>query len=88
MAKHVATCTAKSLSKHMARVVQVYGRAGFSVRAILMDGEFKKVEAEMPNLVCNTTTTKEHVSKAEHSIHMLKERTRGIMCTLPIQYIP
>ncbi len=58
------------------------------MRTILMDREFKKVEAEMLNLLCNTTAAKEHVSKAEHSIHMLKERTRGIVCTLPFQYIP
>jgi hypothetical protein len=86
--EHVATCTAKSLSKHLARVVQVYTRAGFSVRTFLLDREFKKVEAEMPNVVCNTTATKEHVSEAKHSICTLKERTRGIVCTLPFQYIP
>jgi hypothetical protein len=53
-----------------------------------MDGEFEKVEAEMPNLVCNTTAAKKHVSEAEHLICMLNERTRGIVCTLLFQYIP
>ena len=37
-AEHVATCTAKSLSKHLDRVIQVYTQAGFSVRTILIDG--------------------------------------------------
>ncbi len=87
MVEHVATCKAKSLSKHLAQVVQEYRIAGFSVHTILMDGEFKKVEAEMPNLVCNTTAAKDHVSKAKHSIHTLKERMRGIVCMLPFQYI-
>ncbi len=36
-AKHVATHTAKSLSKHLDRIIQVYMRAGFNVHTILMD---------------------------------------------------
>ncbi len=86
--EHVATCTAKSLSKHLAQIVQVYTKAGFSVHTILMDGEFEKVKAEMSNLVYNTMAEKEHVSKAKRSICTLKERTRGIVCMLPFQYIP
>ncbi len=42
----------------------------------------------MPNLVYNTTAANEHVSKAKRSIRTLKEQTRGIVCTLPLQYIP
>ncbi len=53
-----------------------------------MDGEFEKVKAEMLNLICNTTAAKEHVSEAKRSIRTLKEWTRGIMRTLPFQYIP
>ena len=41
-AEHVATRTAKRLSKHLDRVIQVYTRAGFNVRTIFMDGEFEK----------------------------------------------
>ena len=41
MAEHIPVRTTLSLSKHMARVLEVYGRAGFRVRSILMDGEFK-----------------------------------------------
>jgi len=37
-AKHEATRTAKSLSKHLDCVIQVYTQAGFSVRTILIDG--------------------------------------------------
>jgi hypothetical protein len=58
------------------------------VHTILIDGDFEKVEAEMPNLVCNTAAAKEHVSKAKHSIRTLKEQTRGIVCMLPFQDIP
>jgi hypothetical protein len=87
-AKHVATCTAKSLSKHLDRVIQVYTRAGFSVHTILMDGKFEKVKNELPLVVCNTTSAKEHVSKAERSICTIKERMRGIVGTLPFEFIP
>ena len=42
--EHVPVRTALSLSKHMKRVVEVYGRTGFKVRNILMDGEFEKLK--------------------------------------------
>ncbi len=41
-AEYVSTCTAKNLSIHMDRVMQVYKHAGFNVPTILMDGEFEK----------------------------------------------
>ena len=43
-AEYVATRTAKNLSIYMDRVTQVYKRAGFNVRTILMDGEFEKIK--------------------------------------------
>ena len=53
----------------------MYGRAGFVVRTILMDGEFfEKVKSLMPTVECNTTAAKEHVSKAEQTIRTVKER--------------
>jgi len=42
----------------------------------------------MPQVVCNTTAAKEHVSEAERNIWTIKERTRGIIGTLPFEYIP
>jgi hypothetical protein len=67
-AEHVPVKTALSLSKHMTRVLEVYGRAGFRVRSILMDGEFEKLKPLMPSIECNTTAAKEHVSEAERKI--------------------
>ena len=87
-AEHVATHTAKSLSKHLTRVIQVHARAGFIVCTILMGGEFEKVKDELPSLICNTTAAKENVSSAEQTIHTIKEQSRGIVCTLPFEYIP
>ena len=73
--EHVPVRTATSLSKHLKQVFEVYGRAGFVVRTILMDGEFfEKVKSLMPTVECNTTAAKEHVSKAEQTIRTVKER--------------
>jgi hypothetical protein len=77
IAEHVPVRTATSLSKHIKRVLEVYGRAGFRVRTIPMDGDFEKVKPLLPTLECNTTVAKEHVSKAECTIQTLKERMGG-----------
>ncbi len=42
----------------------------------------------MLTVECNTTAAKEHVSKAERSIRMVKERMQGIMTMLPFTHIP
>ncbi len=66
----------------------MYRRAGFNARTILMDGEFEKLKNILPKVECNTTAAKEHVSKAERSIRTVKERTRGLIGTLPFNNIP
>ena len=80
--------TALSLSKHMKQVLDVYGRAGFRVRTILMDGKFKKLKPLKPSVECITTAAKEHVSEAERTIRTLKERVRGLLNTLPFENLP
>ena len=87
-AEHVPVRTALSLSKHMKRVTEVYGRAGFRVRSILMDGEFEKLKPLMSSVECNTTAAKEHVSEVERTIRTLKERMRGLVATLPFERLP
>ena len=42
----------------------------------------------MPSVKCNTTVAKEHGSEAERTIRMLKERTRGLLSTLPFDNMP
>ena len=64
-AEHTPVRTAKKLSIHIKRVLQVYYRAGIKVRYVLMDGEFEKVKEHLPEIVCNTTVAKEHVVEAE-----------------------
>ncbi len=87
-AEHLLVRTVLSLSKHMKQVLEVYRQAGFRVRAILMDGEFEKLKPLMPSVECNTTAAKEHVSEAERTIRTLKERTRGLLGTLPFENLP
>jgi hypothetical protein len=86
--EHLPVRTAMSLSKHLQQVLLVYGWAGFRVRSILMDGEFEKVKGLMPMVECDTTAAKEHVSKAECSIRMVKEQTQWIVMTLLFTHIP
>jgi hypothetical protein len=86
--EHVPARTATSLSKHLKRVLEVYGRAGFVVRTILMDREFETIKSLMPSIECNTTPAKEHVSKAERTIRTVKERIRGLLASLLFSHIP
>ena len=80
--------TAKSLAKHINRVVHVYARAGFTIKTILMDGKFEKIKDLVPRLEYNTTAAKDHVSRAEQGIRMIKEQARGLITTLPFKNIP
>ena len=86
--EHCPVRTAVALANHMKKILRVYYRAGFTIRYMLMDGEFEKVKAELPSIVCNTMAAKEHVAEAERQIRTVKERSRGIRATLPFSSIP
>ncbi len=75
-ANHVPVRTASQLSKHIKRVLDVYGRAGFRIRTILMDGEFEKVKLFLSTLECNTTAAKERMSNRNVRFVRLKRRRR------------
>ena len=70
--EHTPVRTGKSLVKHIKCVLQVYERAGFTVRYVMMDGEFEKVTELLPTIVYNTNDAKEHVSEAERKIRLVK----------------
>ena len=55
--------TAKLLTKHLLRVVNLYHRAGFVVRMIMMDGEFDSIQDLIPQVTINIMAAKEHVSE-------------------------
>ncbi len=88
MAEPLPVRMAMSLTKHLQQFLLVYGQASFRVRSILMEREFEKVKGLMLTVECNTTAAKEHVSKAERSIRMVKEWMQGIMMMLPFTHIP
>ncbi len=69
-------------------MLQVYRYAGFNVRTILMDREFKKSKDLMPLVVCNMTAAKEHVIKAEQTIRTIKEQVHGLLGMLLFLHIP
>jgi hypothetical protein len=87
-AEHLPVRTVNALVKHIERVLHVYDRSGFSIRTILMDGEFEKIKGLLCNLECNTTAAKERMSKAKQMICTIKERTIGFLATLPFEHIP
>jgi hypothetical protein len=86
--EHVPHRTANKLGSLLQRIINVYARAGFTVRTILMDNEFEKVRDYLPNVTLNTTAAAEHVGDIERRIRVIKERCRGIICTLPYKTFP
>jgi hypothetical protein len=53
-----------------------------------MDGEFERIKNLMRTVECNPKVAKKHVSEAERTIQTIKERTCGLITTLPFCYIP
>ena len=80
--------TAKLLTKHLLGAVNLYHRAGYILRMIMMDGEFKSIQELTPMVTINITAAKEHVSEEERQIRVMKERARGILTTLQYKMMP
>jgi len=86
--EHVPHPTASKLAHLLHRIIRVYARAGFRVQTILMDNEFEKVKNHLDIAILNTTAAAEHVGEIERRIRVVKERSRGIICTLPYPTLP
>jgi hypothetical protein len=67
--------------------MNTYARAGFNVHTILMDNEFEKIKDHV-HATLNTPVASKHVGEIERRIRDIKERCRGIICTLPYAQIP
>ena len=66
------------------KIVKLYALGGFVVRAIIMNGEFKKIKLEV-ELDINISAAIEHVGKIERYHRTLKERCRSVLAgTRPI----
>ncbi len=50
--------------------------------------EFESLKPLLPQVVINTTTTNEHVTKIERHIRIVKARTRATIATLPFPKLP
>ena len=87
-AEFLPTRTAKSIASRIDQIKHLYGRGGFTVGTILMDNEFEKIRALVPNLHINTTAANEHVPEIERRIRLIKERGRGYLNTLPFKKMP
>ena len=48
-----------------------------------MDNEFEKVCNHVPHANINIPAASEHIGEIERKIPVIKERSRGIVCTLP-----
>ena len=55
-----------------------------------MDGQFEPLRGDLADMgiQLNTVSNDEHAPEIERQIRTLKERTRGIYCTLPFHKIP
>ena len=53
-----------------------------------MDMEFDKVVPELPGVVVNTSTAREHVREIERQIRVIKEHARATMSVLPYKTLP
>ncbi len=53
-----------------------------------MNNKFEKLRNLVPVLAVNTTAMKEHVPKVERRTRLIKERSRGILNTLPFKKMP
>ena len=85
--EHAPDRKAPKLGYLIHRIMNTYARAGFNVHTILMDNEFEKIRDHV-NATLNTPAASEHVGEIERRIRVIKERCRGIICTLPYAQIP
>jgi len=86
--EHAPKRTTSKLGHLLQRIVNVYARAGFHLRTILMDNEFEKVCDHVSIVDMNTPAAAEHTAEIERCIRMIKECCRGILCTLPYKALP
>ncbi|KAL7469296.1 LOW QUALITY PROTEIN: hypothetical protein ACHAXS_009566 [Conticribra weissflogii] len=86
--EHSPTQTTSQLKQSLIRIMQLYGRAGFKIQTILVDGQFDPLKQHLPNVVINTTANSEHVGDVERCLRVIKERARAISSGLPYRKLP
>ena len=86
--EHLPSRTAKHSTHTLERVFKIYGTAGFVVQTAMMDMEFEKLKTLMPHVALNTTAAQEHIGEIERKTRVIKERTRGMLNTMPYKKLP
>ncbi len=80
--------TTSKLGHLLQCIVNVFARAGFHLRTILMDNEFEKVRDHVSTVNMNTPAVAEHTVDIERHIRMIKECCCFKFCTLPYKTLP
>ena len=98
IARHLqfATCEmigdarTETLVSSIQQIIKTYSKRGFTISNINMDIQFEpsRTELEAMGLNTNFVSRDEHVPEIERFIRTVKERTRGIQCTLPFKRYP
>ena len=89
-AQHIRNHQGTSFFNGFQAIHQVYLQHGFRIRNAFMDGQFEPLGGNLAELgiLLNTASYDKHVPEIERQICTVKERTRGIYCTLPFQKMP
>jgi hypothetical protein len=79
-----------SVLTYLKKVIDVYQKRGFVVRAIIADGEFSGIGPELiaMQISLNCTSRNEHVPEIESVNKLVKNRARGIITTWPYTKVP
>jgi hypothetical protein len=86
--EHTPQHTASKLGSLLQRIIRVYARAGFQVQTNRMDNGLEKVCDHVPHANLIIPAASEHIGEIERKICVIKERSRGIVCTVPYARIP
>ncbi|KAL7536751.1 hypothetical protein ACHAWF_005548 [Thalassiosira exigua] len=86
-AKYTPSRTAEHLASCLTKVINAYTRGGYTIGVIIMDQVFDKVTELIPQVECNNTAAKEHVTDIERQHRTIKKRARTMRSSLPFTYL-
>jgi hypothetical protein len=85
-AQFLPSRTVEQLCNALRKVITVYRRGRYAVRACLMDMEFEPLVDSMEEVVINTTAAREHVGDVERKTREIKEWGRSTVSELPYRH--
>ena len=80
--------TAKHITNHLVRVINIDTKGVFKVYSLLMDSEFSKIRDLLTQYNINKTTANEHVGEVKRWFCIIKERAPGVLGMLPFKKLP